>query len=126
MTVDQQLKSPEAFNSCPAKKIISSLRVPGSMLGPEPLKETQFCQLVDEFPIARVPRDVYNLVELKHPQKHYCFRTSYHLYCNDFIFGEQNIVYSPCYLCSTYFFSKDDMNTQHEERSNYEYLCNRR
>jgi hypothetical protein len=50
------------------------------MLGPEPLKETQFCQLADEFPIARVPGDVYNLVELKHRQKHYCFKTPYHLY----------------------------------------------
>jgi len=26
-----------------------------AMLGPKPLKETQFCQLADEFPIARVP-----------------------------------------------------------------------
>jgi len=63
-----------------SKKIISSLRVPGSMPGPEPLKETQFCQLADEFPIGRVSGDVYNLVELKRPQMHDCFRTSYHLY----------------------------------------------
>jgi hypothetical protein len=24
------------------------------------------------------------------------------------------------------FFSRDDMNTEHEEGSNYQYLCNRR
>jgi hypothetical protein len=50
------------------------------MPGLELVKETQFCQLADEFPIARVPEDVYNLVELKHPQTHDCFRTSCHLY----------------------------------------------
>jgi hypothetical protein len=39
-----------------SKKIISSLRLPtGSMPGPKPLKETQFCQLANEFPMARVP-----------------------------------------------------------------------
>jgi hypothetical protein len=48
------------------KKFIYSLRVSGSMPGPKPLKETQFCQLAYEFPIARVPWNVYNLVELKH------------------------------------------------------------
>jgi len=62
------------------KKFISSPRVAGSMPDPEPLKETQFCKLADEFPIARVPRDVNNLVELKHPQMHDYFRTSCHLY----------------------------------------------
>jgi hypothetical protein len=62
------------------KKIICSLRILGSMPSPEPLKERQFCQLADEFPIARVPGNVHNLVELKHPQMHDCFRTSYHMY----------------------------------------------
>jgi hypothetical protein len=52
------------------KKIISSLIVHGFMLGPEPLKKTQFCQRADEFPIVRGYGDVYNLVELKHPQMH--------------------------------------------------------
>jgi len=47
---------------------------------PKPLQETQFCQLADEFPIARVPQDVHNLVELKHQQMHDYFKTSYHMY----------------------------------------------
>ncbi len=97
-----------------------------AMLGPKPLKETQFCQLAYEFPIARVPQDVHKLLELKHQQMHHCFKTSCHLYWNYFIFGKQIIVNGPCYLCSTDFFSMDDMNTQHEEHSNYQYLCNRR
>ncbi len=50
------------------------------MHGPKPMKEVQFCQLADEFHIAKVPQDVYNLVELKHRQMHDCFKTSYHLY----------------------------------------------
>jgi hypothetical protein len=120
------IKVPWGSKLMSSKKFISSLRVPGSMPGPKPLKETQFCQLANEFPIARVPRDVYNLVELKHPQMHHCFRTSCHLYWNYFIFGNQFIVNGPCYLCSTNVFSRDDMNTQHEERSNYQYLCKRR
>jgi hypothetical protein len=33
---------------------------------PKPLQNTQFCQLVDEFPIARIPQDVHNLMELEH------------------------------------------------------------
>jgi hypothetical protein len=37
------------------KKIISSLRVPESMPSPEPLKETQFCQLADEFLVLEFP-----------------------------------------------------------------------
>jgi len=59
-----------------SKRFISSLRVPGSMPGPKPLEETQFCQLAHEFPIARVPPEVYKLLELKHPEMHDCFRTS--------------------------------------------------
>jgi len=104
MTADQRLKSPEALNWCPAKKFISSLRVPRSMPGSKPLKETQFCQLADEFPIARVPRDVYNLVELKHPQMHDCFRTSCHLYWNHFIFGKWIIVNGPVICAQPNFF----------------------
>ncbi len=118
------IKVPWGSKLMSSKKFIPSLRVPGSMPGPKPLKETQFCQLADEFPIARVP--LYNLVELKHPQMHDCFRTSCHLYWNYFILGKRIIVNSPCYLCLTYVFSRDDMNTEHEERSNYQYLCNRR
>jgi len=121
------IKVPEALNWCPAKNFISSLRVlAGSMPGPKPLKETQFCQLANESPMARVPWDVYNLVELKHPRMHHCFRTSSHLYWNYFIFGKRIIVKGPSYLWSTNFLSRDDMNTQHEERSSYQYLCNRR
>ncbi len=126
MTSDHRLKSLEALNSCPAKNTFLHSEYLDPCLGPKPLKETQFCQLADELPIARVPPDVYNLVELKHPQMHDCFRTSCHLYRNYFSLGKRIIVNSPCYLCLTYVFSRDDMNTEHEERSNYQYLCNRR
>jgi hypothetical protein len=71
---------------------------------PKPLQETQFCQLAYEFPIARIPQDVHNLVELKHQQMHDYFKTSYHMYWNYFIFGKRIIVNDPYYLCSTYFF----------------------
>jgi hypothetical protein len=71
------------------------------MPSPKPLKETQFCQLADEFPIAKVPWNLYNLVELKHQQMHDYFKTSYHLYLNYFIFGKWIIVNIPYYMWST-------------------------
>ncbi len=60
-----------------SKRFIPSLRVPGSMPGLKPLKETQFCQLADEFPIARVPRDVYNLCACNNQYAHWSHAVDY-------------------------------------------------
>jgi hypothetical protein len=108
------IQAPEALNRCPAKNSFLHSEYLDPCLAPNPWKR-QFCWVADEFPIARVPWEVYNLLELKHSQMHDCFRTSCHLYWNYFIFGKRITVTSPCTLCSTYFFQ--EMTWTHSMRN---------